>query len=43
MTWRLRGRYTALQAELGVADIVRPQGDMEVVWLGDGKEIFAND
>ena len=40
ITWNLRGRYQQMHAQVGIADYVRPQGDLVLRVLLDGREAF---
>lgn len=39
LTWNIEGQYTLLVATVGINDAVRPNGDANVTFLGDGKPL----
>jgi len=41
LTYSLDGQYRALVAVIGIDDVVRPGGDAELTFLGDGKPLLA--
>jgi hypothetical protein len=41
LTYSLGGQYRALIATVGIDDVVRPGGDAELTFIGDGKKLLA--
>ncbi len=41
LTYSLDGQFRALIATVGIDDIVRPGGDAELTFIGDGKKLIA--
>lgn len=40
MTWKLGGAYQRLRTQLGIADVVAPEGDLVATFSGDGKQLW---
>ena len=40
MTWTLGGAYLRLRTQLGIADVVVPEGDLVATFSGDGKQLW---
>ena len=40
LTWKLGGAYSRLRTQLGIADVVAPEGDLVATFSGDGKQLW---
>ena len=40
ITWRLDGAYLRLRTQLGIADVVAPEGDLLATFRGDGQQLW---